>query len=580
MRKLKYLYLIFGILFYLSCQNEEDLITLDFFEVELKTIPSPTELGVITLCGSIRNSDEIEDIQSQGFIWSTQLEEVEGDTENAQRAAVEMIIEEDFSLVVDSLALDSLYYFRAYIEGIDEEAGTRRVYSDIEAFSFNVGLIIFTNFTRTNDKVLVQGQTQGLESNNLVTEYGFVFSNTHLKPRLNRDIEITADGINNNNIFNDTLTNLEFNTLYYVRSWAKNAIDSVFYSENVLELQVTDGWQPVSNLPTTLVREGLAKAIAVPNGNGAIVGLGSYEDSFSSDIFYRFSLEEDDISGTWDTSIPTDIASNRNDCIAFSYDNSLFVGLGENASGNPLRFMRKLDLSTLNEWSDSGLDGTPDSLTSSVSFIIGNKLYVGTGSLTQNDSEMTEKFWEIDLDNPQGWREVASLPFRKSLFSQLVDTVGRYEAISFKFEGFHYVGGGLTTGNDVVNLGVVNDLWKFIPPIDENDMGSWEFAGFLPGSPRYLAVTLVQNNRVYYGMGDSFNNGELSDWWEYMSNGTWIERTPLPAFGRSDAVTFATGEANIQRGFLGTGTVRLVNLNEPSVQRKYLSDFWEYIPAN
>lgn len=578
MRKLKCLYLIFGILLYLSCEKPKEL---DFFEAEtgidnMSEMVSSSQLGEITLTGRIDRLITIShttEIVSQGFIGTTDLEMIQDSLQNLSKREA-MRDGQIFTLDVNNLNLNSTYYFRAYVEGVDEVAGTRFVYSDIEEFIFDVEILISTEYDRINNLAVVKGELLGLDSPDLISEYGFFFSQILTDSITDETIVVTADDLNSNNCFTDTLRNLDFNTLYYVRSWAKNVSGTEFSSENVLELQVTDGWRSVSNLPTTLVREGLAKAIAVPNGNGAIVGLGSYEDSFSSDIFYRFSLEENDILGTWDTSIPTDIASNRNDCIAFSYDNSLFVGLGENSFPNqtPLQFIRKLDLSTFT-WSASGLDGTPVPLTSSVSFIIENKLYVGTGSLTVNDSEMTEKFWEIDLDNPQEWREVASLPLKRSPVDITVNNIGRYEAINFEFNGSHYVGGGFVLGE-----GVVSDLWKFIPPIDENDMGTWEPAGFLPGSSRYLAVTLVQNNRVYYGMGDSFNNGELSDWWEYMSDGTWEERTPLPAFGRSDAVTFATGEVGIQRGFLGTGTVRIVD--GLSVQRQYLSDFWEYIPAN
>ena len=301
--------------------------------------------------------------------------------------------------------------------------------------------------------------------------------------------------------------------------------------------------------------------------------MGSYADPtnvipIGSNLLFELTITPDNNDIEWKTPYAAYDASNRNDCIGFLMDGALHAGLGEKDDQILLNQIRKYDFIS-NTWEYGSL--FPVTLSSAVVFEINDKIYIGTGTTTFNDENLTNQFWEFNPDSTIQWRPVAPLPFQASFFD-IPKNLGRYEAVSFVHEDNAYVGGGYVQG-----VGLVKDFWKFTPPIDD-DEGSWELVTFFPGIPRYLAVSMVQQNRVYYGMGDSLYDGELTDWWEYIpSENYWVERTPLPADGRSDAVTMAIGPIGHERGFLGTGTIREINGLE--ITKRFLNDFWEYIPT-
>lgn len=588
MRTTYKLYLAMGLLLYMSCQKLDDLDDLNFFEVSIESINTPTELGVLTLEGRI-NEQNFKDIETQGFIWSTNINDVEHNSTNAQR--VEAIRDDDgrFSNPINKLSANSIYYFRAYAMSIKKGEEIREVFSNnIESFTFNTQPQMLEDYSIINDQAIIKGQLAGLSNDSWITEYGFVYSATNPAPEYDKDSLILSNNMNNDNRFDALLTDLDFNTEYYVRCWAKNEMGCVFQSKNTISLPITDGWRKISSLPHPL-----AKAVAISDVNRAIVGLGSSKRFMGSDVFYEFNPNANEKRGEWTAVFQNFSPSNRNNCIAFSGENTFFVGTGENIPMQPsVPFLVLHQIVKLNfnppDWTDCPAIDFPTPLASAVNFREGTNIYVGTGTKTINGIDINDTFWSLDLNTlDSGWQIKAALPVRINAVD-LDKHVGRYEAISFTTaDNRHFVGGGYAP-----SIGVLNDLWEFIPPnIVNNQMGEWEFVGFLPGTPRRAAVALIQNNRVYYGMGDSFNNGELSDWWEFSPNNTWEKRTALPlipfvcpntmtqvdVIGRSDAMTFTTGEIGEQRGFLGGGTV--LTVNGTTVRREYLNDFWEYIPA-
>jgi N-acetylneuraminic acid mutarotase len=104
------------------------------------------------------------------------------------------------------------------------------------------------------------------------------------------------------------------------------------------------------------------------------------------------------------------------------------------------------------------------------------------------------------------------------------------------------------------------------PDTASNDLtGNWSIAADFKGDSRSDAVVFVINDLAYVLAGTS-KNGTYNDMYAFdLNNGSWTQKTPLPAnAARNSAVAFTING----KGYIGTGYSSDNNLK----------DFWEYDP--
>ncbi len=185
----------------------------------------------------------------------------------------------------------------------------------------------------------------------------------------------------------------------------------------------------------------------------------------------------------------------------------------------------------------------------SVSFVIGNYAYVGTGFQGTGQLQSVD-FFKYDPGNDT-WTQLNPLPIA---FKE------RYQAVAFAVNGKGYVCGGMSTS------GLLNDLWEYNPGND-----TWTKKADMPAAPRMGAVAFSIGTKGYVGTG-RFGTWKslLNDFWEYnILNNTWTKLADFPGGLREEAIAFSING----KGYLGTG------MDTSSFTFKK-NDLWEYDTTN
>lgn len=261
----------------------------------------------------------------------------------------------------------------------------------------------------------------------------------------------------------------------------------------------------------------------------------------------------------------------------------------------PIGLLPDLLHPTPNSWAQRSSIG--EGRGGAYSFTIGDKAYVGTGTLTQCNNCTLDDFWEYTPatdtwtligTSPNGRRELAAafsigvkgyfcaggrLRVTQSFqyfndcweynsvtnsWNQMPDLPGepRMGAVGFSIGSKGYVGGGFAQdpGGGGQDAYLLNDFWEFDPAT-----GNWTQIADFPAGGRAQAVAFSIGTKGYVGTGGA------NDLWEYdPTTNAWSAKANLPGPGRSGAVGFAIGS----KGYVGTGTSNQV-----------LGDFWEYDPG-
>lgn len=188
---------------------------------------------------------------------------------------------------------------------------------------------------------------------------------------------------------------------------------------------------------------------------------------------------------------------------------------------------------------------------SQASFVIGDKLYMGTGS---NESGYLQDWWMYDTKLNQ-WTPKNDFPGG-----------ARTAATGFSIGNKGYLCFGSNTPGDV-NWIWYKDLWQYDP---END--SWTKLQDFPGQARFNAVSFVIGNKAYVGTGNyRFNRWTnatyLNDFWEYdPATDHWTQKTAVPEEGRAGALALSI----MDKGYIGLGFYYY------DTRKK---DWWQYDPA-
>ena len=183
--------------------------------------------------------------------------------------------------------------------------------------------------------------------------------------------------------------------------------------------------------------------------------------------------------------------------------------------------------------------------SNAVSFVIGNKAYVGTGYNEQIEGNRLNDFWSFTVDS--GWEQVQSLP--GSI---------RSNAVGFSLGAHGYVGTGL--GSDGITM--YNDFYQY-----DGSLNSWTQKASFPGDARYDAVGFGLQGKGYMGTG--FSSFWLNDFYEYDTlTDTWA-RT-IGTSGDFSKRRGATSFVYKNKAYIVTG----------SSSGSMAKDFWSFDPSS
>jgi len=166
---------------------------------------------------------------------------------------------------------------------------------------------------------------------------------------------------------------------------------------------------------------------------------------------------------------------------------------------------------------------------SAVSFSIGSKGYVGTGSPNNTGLNLQNDFWEFDPST--------------NIWTQKANYGGgpRLGAVCFSIGTKGYIG----LGSDA-NM-IYRDFWEYDPFTN-----IWTQMADFPGSLRHAAVGFSIGTKGYIGTGNAPTGGALQDFWEYdPSSDSWSQKSNFGGIARTEAVGFSIGN----HGYIGTGWI-------------------------
>lgn len=193
----------------------------------------------------------------------------------------------------------------------------------------------------------------------------------------------------------------------------------------------------------------------------------------------------------------------RTGAVTFTIGDTVYVGLGYNSqitdAPKYLNDFYKYDY-VKNQWTK--IDSFPGTRRSdAVGFSVNNRGYVGTG--WDGDSRLND-FYEYDpVGNPH-WKKVKEL------------STSLQNGVAFSLGNNGYVGTGLSSNGE--KLG---HFWKFTPPANSSDMGSWDAVEDIPFK-RENAVAFVINNKAYVVTGDN-NGSNLNSFYSYDPDNGWLK---------------------------------------------------------
>ncbi len=567
------LFLLMPCLFFWTCNQEDDLQELDFFTVILDTPTSTFNnvIGSITLKGRLGNDDTYDNPSSleQGFFWALSLDELDNAPNKVEVPLNDSEDPKAFSYQLHDVDPEATYYIKAYVKGVNPVSGkTREVTSSTKAFTYAISLSIDEEVRVENSTAIINARIDGLDAGGYqIEEYGFLFSqNGNLS--FDENGNVTSDVVvllqneiaTNDRTIRDTLDNLAFNTDYYYKAWAKSG-ERFFYSEETL-VPIKDGWVQINNFPITL-----RCAVSAAEDNFAYIAFGDEDKTFYPRTLYQFDIQ----SETWNL-ITDELGDFYGKCAATAqlHNDALYVGYGhfhpDGSMLNGIFEFSRTDGSLMNEYDN--FEEIFIRRKSLVSFKVNNKLYFGTGYNKPTNSYLND-FIEFDPVTKIA-KPIKSLPI---MVNGVEKDEGRDKAVAFVIDNVAYVGLGTSPNEEELT-----DFWRFIPPIDDTDLGNWEFHSSFPGTARNGAVATTIADKAYVGTGENAFFGRFNDWWEFdpFANPYWQERTSLPALVRTDASVFSIGN----NAYLGLGQARYFDENDNEIKTPILKDFWKYIPEN
>lgn len=205
------------------------------------------------------------------------------------------------------------------------------------------------------------------------------------------------------------------------------------------------------------------------------------------------------------------------------------------------------DDDTLGNWvKKNSFEGTPRG--SAVSFVIGDKAYVGLGynSDDETNNGYLKDFWVYNPSTDK-WNQVADFPGK-----------GRVNAVGFAANGKGYIG----TGYDGENK--LKDFWEYDPTTNK-----WTQKDDFGGGARTKAVAFGIKNYGYVGTGYGSDAADKVDFYKFdpskAAGSQWVKVQSIGGEKRRGATAFVYND----KAYVCTG----------SNNNSKLTDMWEYDPS-
>ncbi|MGI8951065.1 MAG: kelch repeat-containing protein [Chitinophagaceae bacterium] len=256
-------------------------------------------------------------------------------------------------------------------------------------------------------------------------------------------------------------------------------------------------------------------------------------------LLILFTLQNSYSQNTW-AQIAT-FYPGREGAVSFSIGNKGYIGTGsDNLNGNTYYDdFFEYDPSTMILSQKASFAGGVRSYA--VGFSIDNKGYIGTGNSDNNTAK--NDFWEYDPAT-NTWTQKAN-----------VGGSSRIQATGLSIGSKGYIGLGTTV--DLINF---NDFWEYNPATDV-----WTQKANFAGGVRFSAVGFSIEGYGYVGTGYNSSTKFKNDFWQYDPTAdAWTQKASFAGTARSNAVGFSM----CNKGYIGTGDDGTVR-----------DDFWEYNPA-
>lgn len=564
--------LLIGLCLQLTQCSQYDIEELDFFRVQSSEPQASATFGCVELGGTVLDLEDTP-LDRYGFVYTTSVESIAGPEQQLPFVEANDLSEiGQFSYTFLLPDADQTYYFRAFAQ-----SGPRIIYG--ESVIFSPGLTLLVSDTDVeNNQVAAELTLFGLESlNSGVDQSGITYAPVGTLPTVETSDTALAGPQRQDGSVQLILRNLDFNTSYVLRPFVQTPKATYYGRPDTL--RITDGWLRVTDSPLSL-----KGGIALKAANFAAIGAGCPNFacvSFSeyNPLVWQFTLHPSGDSVIW-TPFP-DIngrvfAAER--MSSFTIDQQLYLGLGEFLDQSTVPFVQRnfarIDLGeAAGQWeeiSDPIFPGAPRS--GAVAFVLNGKAYVGGGSSTNPQTNITTYFNDFyELDPTIGdWRPVAGLPLQEGPASSIFYN-GRKDAIAYALADRAVVGGG-----EQGTL-LLRDFWTFYPPNSAQDTGRWELHSFFPGLGRVGSVAFTVADRHFYGLGNGRNNVFYDDFWEFrpFEAQPWVRRTDFQGGARSLAIGFGF-QTN---GYVGTGFRTILNERQTAFEPFVYQDFWRYFPT-
>lgn len=251
---------------------------------------------------------------------------------------------------------------------------------------------------------------------------------------------------------------------------------------------------------------------------------------------------QDDIGKvvSWEEQSPLTQINNQSLMTSFGIGNKIYLIIGNSFNPNRptsaiARFF-EYDVKENNWRRKEDFPGSPRDFP--VSFVVGNKAYVGLG---RNFSEEFVDFWCFDPASDT-WTKVADYPGE-----------ARVDVRGFTINNLGYVGTGLSRDGRPLN-----EFWVFDP--DPKKKIKWTRQTDFPGDARQNASGFTINGVGYLGAGRN-PSGLLTDLWSFTPQEGWARKPDmtngmLPMGGQGN-LGFAVGEEGFiaGAGYRNTGII-------------------------
>ena len=187
----------------------------------------------------------------------------------------------------------------------------------------------------------------------------------------------------------------------------------------------------------------------------------------------------------------------------------------------------------------SDFEGVPRG--NGVTFVLGDKVYFGTGFNSGQDAEYLKDFWVYSTAS-DFWTKLADFPGEP-----------RVGAVAFTINGKGYMGLGY---NGKIKL---KDFWEFNPTTN-----LWTQKADFGGTARYGAIGFALGNKGYMGTG--YDDNDTRDFWQYdPTTNAWTQIASMGGSKRQYGAVFTINE----KAYVCTG------INNGTLQ----TDLWMFDPT-